>query len=162
MTDGETRAARTFPLTTHIKHTTQCAQHTHLCVPSIAPRQDHTQHQINTRSIPLWAPPSHLSQTTLNVFVQDGRRRQTKTCVEKGFSDKHIGIQKSILKSVPNQVTTKNQNLKRIDIGSLTSVKMVIYFGSELIQRLSVIRVTTTGHNTNVRPINTRISKPSF
>ncbi len=27
MTDVETRAARTFPLTTHIKHTTQCAQH---------------------------------------------------------------------------------------------------------------------------------------
>ena len=30
MTEGEKRDARTFPPTTHIKHTPQCAQHTHL------------------------------------------------------------------------------------------------------------------------------------
>jgi hypothetical protein len=72
----------------HPAHNPMCPTHTHLCVQRIAPRQTHTQRKINTHLAQLWAPPNHLSHATLNVFVNDGRRIQTKTCVEKGFSEK--------------------------------------------------------------------------
>ena len=89
MTEREKRDAATFPATTHIQHTPQCAQHTHLCGQRITPRQNHTQHKRNTRRVQLWTTPSQLSHATLNVFVRDGRRRlQTKTCVQKGISEK--------------------------------------------------------------------------
>ena len=89
ITEGETRDASTFPTTTHIQHTPQCVQHTHLCGQRITPRQNHTQHKINTRLAQLLATPSQRSHATLNVFVRDGRRRlQTKTCVQKGISEK--------------------------------------------------------------------------
>ena len=141
LTDGETSEHTTFAPTIHLQHTTHCVQHTHLCVQSTTTRQHHTHHNVNTRLIPLCAPPSQLSQTTLNVFAQDGRRFQTQICVEKVLSENPKGIHKTILKSVINRVTTKNQNFKRIYIGSLKSVKMVNKFGS------SIIRVITTGHN---------------
>ena len=148
-----------FAPTTHIQHTTQCAQHTDLYAQSIAPRQDHTQHMTNTHLIPFWTPPSQLSQETLNVFVQDGGRQlQIKICVDEGFSEKQKGIQNSILKSVRNQFPTKNHNLKRIHIGSQKSVTMVTNFGSKRIQQLSIIRVITVPRH----HVRTRISKTSF
>ena len=148
-----------FAPTTHIQHTTQCAQHTDQYAQSIAPRHDHTQHLKNRHLIPLWTPLSQLSQETLNVFVQDGGRQlQIKICVDEGFSEKQKGIQNSILKSVRNQFPTKNHNLKRIHIGSQKSVTMVTNFGSKRIQQLSIIRViTVTRHH-----VRTRISKTSF
>ncbi len=148
-----------FAPTTHIQHTTQCAQHTDLYTQSIAPRQDHTQHMTNTHLIPFWTPPSQLSQETLNVFVQDGGRQlQIKICVDEGFSNKQKGIQNSILKSVRNQFPTKNHNLKRIHIGSQKSVTMVTNFGSKRIQQLSIIRVLTVPRH----HVRTRISTTSF
>ena len=149
----------TFAPHTNIHHTTQGAQHTHQYAQSIAPRHDHTQHMTNTHLIPLWTPPSQLSQETLNVFVQDGGRQlQIKICVDEGFSEKQKGIQNSILKSVRNQFPTKNHNLKRIHIGSQKSVTMVTNFGSKRIQQLSIIRVITVPRN----HVSTRISKTSF
>ena len=142
MTERETRDASTFLPTTHIQHTSQCVQHTHLCVQRITPRQDNTQNKLHTRLVPFWTPSSQHSQETLNVFVRDGRRRlQTKTCVRKGISEKSKDIQKCILKSVINPVATKNQNSRRIDIGSLKSVKMVTNSGFKLIQQSSIISV---------------------
>ena len=85
MTEGETSEHTTFAPTTHIQRTPQCVTHTHLCAQRIATRQHHTTTKINTHLAHLRAPPSHLPHETLNVFVNDGRRLQTKTCVEKGF-----------------------------------------------------------------------------
>ena len=85
MTERETRDASTFPPTTHIQHTSQCVQHTHLCGQRITPRQDNTQNKLNTRLTPVWTPSSQHSQETLNVFVKDGRR---KTYVRKGIPEK--------------------------------------------------------------------------
>jgi hypothetical protein len=150
MTEGETSEHTTFAPTTHIQRTPQCVTHTHLCAQRIATRQHHTTTKINTHLAHLWAPPSHLSHATLNVFVKDGRRLQTKTCVEKGFFVKQKYIQKSILKSVINNVTTKNQNLRRIDIGSLKSVKMVTNSGFKLIQQSSIISVSQNSEQ-NIR-----------
>ena len=147
-----------FAPTTHIQHTTQCAQHTDLYAQSIAPRQDHTQHMTNTHLIPFWTPPSQLSQETLNVFVQDGGRQlQIKICVDEGFSEKQKGIQNSILKRVRNQFPTKNHNLTRIHIGSQKSVTMATNFGSKRIQQLSIIRVITVPRH----HMRTSISKTS-
>ena len=84
-TEGETHEHPPFAPATHIQRTTQCVQHPHLTVQRIASRHTHTQRKINPPLAQLRAPPSHLSHATLNVFVNDGRRLQTKTCVEKGF-----------------------------------------------------------------------------
>ena len=88
MTEGETREMTTFTPTTHIQRTTQCVQHTHLSGSRIKTRQNHTQHKTSTRRTPFWTPPIQHPHETLNVFVKDGRRLQTKTCVEKGFFEK--------------------------------------------------------------------------
>ena len=82
MTEGETSEHTTFAPTTHIQRTSQCVQHPDQTVQRIASRHTHTERKINTHLAQLWAPPSHLSHATLNVFVSDGRRLQTKTCVE--------------------------------------------------------------------------------
>jgi autotransporter adhesin len=155
MTEGETGEHTTFSPTTHIKRTPQRVTHTDHSVTRITTRHDHTQDKINTYLAHIWVPPSHLSHATLNVFVSDGRRLQEKTCVEKGFFEKLKYIQKSILKGVINHVTTKNQNSRRIDIGSLKSVKMVTKSvkmvtnsGFKLIQQSSLIRVSQNSeHN---------------
>ncbi len=86
MTEGETREHSTFALTTNIQHTSQCVQHTHLSVQRITTRQQHTKHKINTHLSHLRATPSYLSHATLNVFVKDGRRLQTKLASKKDFS----------------------------------------------------------------------------
>jgi hypothetical protein len=85
MTEGETGEHSTFAPTTYIQRTPQYAQHTHQCVTRISTRHHHTQHQSNTPIAHFWVTPSHLAHATLNVFVKDGRRLETKTCVEKGF-----------------------------------------------------------------------------
>jgi hypothetical protein len=141
MTEGETGEHSTFAPTTHIQRTPQCAQHTHLCVTRLKTRHHHTNHKANTPLAQFWVPPSHLSHAALNIFVKDRRRLQTKTCVQKGFFEKLKYIQKYILKMVINHVKTTNQLFRRIDIGSLKYVKMVINSGFKLIQLSSIIRV---------------------
>jgi hypothetical protein len=53
-------------------------------------------------------------------------------------------------KSVINHVTTKNQNLRHIDIGSLKSVKMATNSRFKLIQQSSIIRVSQNSEQ-NIR-----------
>ncbi len=78
MTDGETSENSPFTHTTHIQHTTQCAQHTHLCVQRVTPRHHYTECKLNPPLAQLWAPLSHISRASLNVFVKDRRRLRFK------------------------------------------------------------------------------------
>ncbi len=71
----------------HQAHNPMCPTPTPMC-PTHRPPAPHTKHKINTHLAHIWTPPSHLSHATLNVFVNDGRRLQTKTCVETGFLEK--------------------------------------------------------------------------
>ena len=69
---------------------------------------------------------------------------------KKDFSQNKKCIQNSILKRVINHVTTKNQDLRNIYIGSLKSVKMVTNSGFNPIQQSSIISVSQNSEQ-NIR-----------
>ena len=79
-----------------------------------------------------------------------GEDFKQKLASKKYFSQNQNCIQKCLLKSVINHVTTKNQNLRLIDIGSLKSVNMITNFGFKLIQRSSIISVSQNSEH-NIR-----------
>ncbi len=92
-------------------------------------------------------PPPGPSQLSLprnfECFCQRREATSNKNLRRKRIFRQIKMHTKCILKSVIYHVTTKNQNLRRIDIGSLKYVKMVTItnFGFKLIQQSSTISV---------------------
>ena len=107
---GITSCTHLPPYHPHPAHNPMGPTHTPMCPKHRPPARPYPTSDKHTL-YPTLGPSQPSLPSNFECFVQDGRRLQTKTCVEKGFFEIQIGIQKSILNSVRNQVTPINQNL---------------------------------------------------